>query len=297
MNSRTPVDFIGIGAPKCGSTWLFNALGQHPGICLSEPKEVNYFNSVDFSKELGADVTRNENSTNAIEWYSRHFRHCGPSSVSGEFSPTYYCDRDALKRIHRLLPKAKLIACLRNPVDCIYAIYWARRRYRRVEKHRTFEEAVEADDRYLNYGYFAKHMTRVLDYFDQRQLKIVFFDDIVERPELTVRSVFDHLGLDPDPPINLDAIPKNRARESRFVSLEPMMKRFAAFLIEHDQAVLLRRIRNLGVKQAAMRIGTVKSSYPVMSAETRRNLIDVYADDISELGRLTGRDLDGWKRK
>jgi hypothetical protein len=42
------VDFIGIGAPKCGTTWLFYGLGQHPRICLSEPKEINYFNSRDF---------------------------------------------------------------------------------------------------------------------------------------------------------------------------------------------------------------------------------------------------------
>jgi len=36
------VDFISIGAPRCGITWLANCLRAHPDLCLSEPKEIKY---------------------------------------------------------------------------------------------------------------------------------------------------------------------------------------------------------------------------------------------------------------
>ena len=35
------VDAFLLGAPKSGTTWLAEALTQHPGICVSEPKEPN----------------------------------------------------------------------------------------------------------------------------------------------------------------------------------------------------------------------------------------------------------------
>lgn len=298
MNSCPLVDFIGIGAPKCGSTWLFHALGQHPQVCLSEPKEVNYFNSVDFSMALhskcGPYELVNVNSEKSIDWYGRHFRHCEPTALKGEFSPTYYCDRSAPQRIHRHYPNVRLIMCLRHPADCVHAIYWARRQYRKIEVQPTFEDAIRADERYLNYGYFAGHISRVLDCFDEQQLKFVFLEDIAERPEETLRSVFDFLNLDREVRIDFESIPKNSAKVSRGLSLEPLMKRFSRFMIDRNQAVLLHKIRNLGIKQAAMRISTVPSSYPAMRPETRRYLVDTYSDDLTRLAKIVRRDLDAW---
>ena len=57
-------DFIGIGANKSGTTWVADMLQQHPEICLSEPKEVRYFNKVgafkaenpSFNKEMNLSL-------------------------------------------------------------------------------------------------------------------------------------------------------------------------------------------------------------------------------------------------
>lgn len=298
MSPAFNVDFIGIGAPKCGSTWLFHALGQHPRICLSEPKEVNYFNRVDFTAALepgrGVPDPENKNFFQPIDRYRRCFGHCDSDAVKGEFSPTYYCDPDAASRIKRDFPNAKLLACLRNPADCTYAIYQARRRYRRIEKCATFEEALEADWRYLNYGFFGRHLSRVLEHFDSGQLKIVLLDDIVERPEATIRDVFGFLGLETGVAVDLQRIPKNKARRSGIFTLEPWMKRFSAFLIDHDQVALLHRLRNLGLKELAMKFGTVETSYPAMHADTRTYLREAYVDDLAVLHKLSGRDLSDW---
>ena len=298
MKPRSTVDFIGIGAPKCGTTWLFNALGQHPRICLSEPKEINYFNTEDFSLRVTVNGTGtgsiNSNCEKPIDWYGRHFKHCHRDAIKGEFSPTYYCDQDAIRRIQRCYPNVKLIACLRNPTDCVYSIYWARRRYRKIEAMEEFETALESDRRYLNYGYFGRHLRRTLESFHPQQLEVVLLDDIISRPEETIRNVFRFLELETDVAVDLQRIPKNRAKKSSVISIEPWMKRFSAFLIRHDQGSLLHWLRNLGLRDAAIKISTVEAPYPQMRPETRKHLNLIFQEDLMDLECLLQRDLSAW---
>ena len=43
MNSPAPLDFLGIGAPRAGTTWLWTVLRQHPQIWMPPRKELHYF--------------------------------------------------------------------------------------------------------------------------------------------------------------------------------------------------------------------------------------------------------------
>ena len=43
MPDMSKIDFIGIGAPKCGTTWLSAQLEAHPQIGFAPDKEVYYF--------------------------------------------------------------------------------------------------------------------------------------------------------------------------------------------------------------------------------------------------------------
>ncbi len=52
MQPPVTVDFIGIGAARSGTTWLTHCLRAHPQLCLSEPKEVRYFNRLALPDEL-----------------------------------------------------------------------------------------------------------------------------------------------------------------------------------------------------------------------------------------------------
>ncbi len=36
-------DFIGIGAQKCASTWVYKILQDHPQVGVSTPKELDFF--------------------------------------------------------------------------------------------------------------------------------------------------------------------------------------------------------------------------------------------------------------
>ena len=299
MAPSLQVDFMGIGAPKCGTTWLFYALGQHPDICLSEPKEPRYFSRTDFctpsSHGNNEPLASDRNELTDLAWYARHYRHCGPDSVKGEFSTDYMYNECAPARIHRYFPNIKLLVCLRNPVDWAYSWYSARRDYYKGTTFQTFEDQLDYDPGFLYVGYYAKYLKNYLTYFAKEQIKIIQFDDIARQPEQTLRDLFRFLALDPEVPLDLSLVPRNTTKRSRFVSPVPLMKWFSAWMIEHNQAKLLRKIRNLGLDNMILRLTTVDSTREPMNQQTRERLQQLYSDEIDELESLFGLDLAAWK--
>jgi len=293
------IDFMGIGAPKCGSTWLFYALGQHPKICLSEPKEIKYFNHEDFRRPYRPGRDRlpliNAYHLNDFSWYENHYKHCPANMLKGEFSPEYMYDETAARLIHRHFPDINLFACLRKPLDQLYSSFFARSRYAGLDDSETFEQAIDNDPRYLREAHYAKHLKRYFELFDRHQIKVVLMDDIVGEPERTVRDMFEFLELEPNISLDMAKIPKNSAMKRRFISPEPMMRWFTDFLVDHGQAALLHRIRNLGLKNLLMNVSTVAATNEPMRPETRARLAPLFQDDISELEVMLDRDLSAWR--
>jgi hypothetical protein len=76
------IDFIGIGAQRCGTTTLAKTMAQHPQICMSQPKEVKYFNL----ETSYISKKENQNFYKDLSWYEKHFLHCETACLKGEFS-------------------------------------------------------------------------------------------------------------------------------------------------------------------------------------------------------------------
>jgi Sulfotransferase domain len=299
MAPSLQVDFIGIGAPKCGTTWLFYALGQHPDICLSEPKEPRYFSRVDYWAPSSPDKDESpavyHRDSKDIAWYARHYKHCPPHSTKGEFSTDYMYNEQAPCRIHQNFPNVKLLVCVRNPADWAYSWYIARRDFYSTTTLKTFEAQLDQDPGFLYVGYYAKYLKRYLKYFSKNQIKIILLENVIQDPKQTIRDLLEFVGVNPEIEVDLSSVPKNSTRESFFVSPVPMMKWFSSWLIEHDQAVLLRKIRNLGVENMLLRMTTVDRPRKPMNPQTRERLRRLYRDDIDELETLFALDLAAWK--
>ena len=95
-------DFLCLGAQKSGTTTLHELLSGHPGVYLPSCKEVQYF-----TLESNQDT----------RWYSAHFQRANTNQSCGEITPYYLFHPAAPLRIHTLLPDAKLIILLRDPVE------------------------------------------------------------------------------------------------------------------------------------------------------------------------------------
>mgnify|MGYP005990152791 CR=1 FL=1 len=98
-----PLDFVVIGAMKAGTTWIDSVLRQCTNADLPRTKETFFF---DTHFDLG------------IAWHARHWQSSRGSSLPhGEVASTYYASPPAAKRLAVLYPDAKIVLCVRNPVD------------------------------------------------------------------------------------------------------------------------------------------------------------------------------------
>jgi hypothetical protein len=136
---RTLPDFLIIGAQKSGTTFLYQLLVQHPHVKPAFAKEVHYFD-LNFKK--------------GDNWYRSYFPLQSRNSstyITGEASPYYLFHPHAPRRASAVVPDAKLVVLLRNPVDRAYSHY--QHQVKRVggEARETlpFEEAIEAEEKIL----------------------------------------------------------------------------------------------------------------------------------------------------
>jgi hypothetical protein len=202
-------DFVVIGAQKCGTTFFYRLLGEHPNVQPpTGAREVHYFDHP-------------ERFDKGIEWYRRCFPpprwQDGRRSITGEKSPSYLFHPHAAKRMSEAVPEARLIVLLRNPVDRAYSHYHHTKR-QGFETLR-FEEAIEAEetrlrsdrDRMLEdehftsparrrYSYRARgvyvdQLLRWSEFFPEEQMLVLKSEDFFERTTDTLKLVQGFLGL------------------------------------------------------------------------------------------------------
>jgi hypothetical protein len=181
-------DFAVIGAAKCGTTFFYHLLTKHPHVEPAAIKEIHYF-----------DLLFDE----GIEWYRRCFPKPrlkdGRMTITGEASPSYLFDPHAPERMAGVVPQARLMAVLRNPVDRTLSAYY--HRLRNGQETRTFEETVRAslegdsDSNRLSRNIYVDHLERWSSFFNEEQMLVVKSEDLFERSRETLKAVFDFLDL------------------------------------------------------------------------------------------------------
>ena len=178
-------DFLGLGAPKSGSTWLHHNLDAHPGVYVPPEKELHYF--CHFHHR-------------SLRWYSGKFAAAG-DRIRGEITPNYASlPPDLIDEVADLMPRIRLLLMMRHPVDRAWShaqMNLARQRGRRVEAvskdeyiaHFRSDHSIESGD-YL----------QVIDRWTRRvpadRLWLGTYDQMVEDPHGLLTSVFAFLGVE-----------------------------------------------------------------------------------------------------
>jgi len=204
--------FIVIGAQKCGTTSMYKYLIKHPSIISAYRNEVHYFD---------------QNFKKGICWYRSNF----PSSlymkyfqkisknihITGEASPYYIFHPLVPKRVFDLLPKIKLIALLRNPVDRAYSHY--NHEMRKGRETLTFKDAIDKETErlsgesrkmlrnknyysynhhrysYLARGIYINQLKVWMDFFPKEQILIIKSEDLFNKTQEIMNQVTDFLNL------------------------------------------------------------------------------------------------------
>ena len=291
--------FIGIGAPKAGTTWLANALAAHPDIGFSRNKEPDFF-SYGYKSA-------------SFDEYESLFQHAEGCAAVGEFSTAYLASEDAPCRVHEHLPGVQLIAAFRNPIGQVYSHYW---HLQRQNFHKqslefsklTFEEAlVRFEDELVGTATYADHLDRWMALFDRDQFMFVLQDDIKRQPEETLAQVYRFVGVDPAwvPPVTTAAGSKERRGTSP--RSETAARWGAKVYKTLDHKVYRPLKRTVGVERAAimkdrLRVRSLlelafrKKGYPPMNPATRAQLVERFTEPNRRLAAQIGRDLEHWNR-
>lgn len=207
-------DFLIIGAMKSGTTTLFHMLRQHPGFLPPEAKEIQYFNQP-------------RNFRRGEAWYRAHFprrrelerarARLGYMPLTGEATPAMSAPGYAAHAA-ALVPAARLIVTLRNPVDRAWSHYQHMRRNALPEKA-DFRAAISREQgwyesgltlttenfevlwpRLHKYGYvmrghYAEQIEEWLRYFPREQFLFLNFDAWKSDPASATAQIAHHLGL------------------------------------------------------------------------------------------------------
>ncbi len=271
------VDFIGIGATRCGTTWIYEMLKKHPDVCVSEPKETDFF-KLDDNKD-----------------YESYFSHCDPSKIKGEFTPGYFDDPEVPERIKNAQPQAKLILSLRDPAERAISAYI------NCRKGEGDESLSQAADRALaksgkNTGYYCDNLQRWLSLFPRENIHIIIFDDIKDDPAKVVRDLYRFLGVKDDllPPGVGEAV--NQAHGFRFPVLQKKIR--SVYKGIKKNSFLLAVLKKMGVYGFfKMMTDLNKKDRQKGQGDSRakEELKRAFAGDVKRLEKLIGKDLSSWK--
>jgi len=283
--------FLIIGAGRSGTSSLYSYLGQHPEIYMSPVKEPKFF-AVD--KEDIEGYKHDERYVVEEQEYLQLFDAVSNERHWGEASPTYLHNEKAPRRIYDVVPDAKLIAVLRNPIDRAYSHYGLNVRLGRREEG-TFGTLVRGTtpgdpfwEKYIVPGFYHAQLRQYQEYFDEEQFSIHLFSEFVDETSRVVTELFEFLGVDPafEPDLRVQ---RNASGVPRLWILYRLLEGHrepVATLKQFFPDALRRSLAALRDRLLQDRSG--------MDAETRRRLRDIYHEDVRKLQDLLGRELDHW---
>lgn len=289
-------NFLIIGAAKSGTTALYQALRQHPQIFMSAVKEPHYFAFAGERMDYrGPGVTINETSVTDLREYERLFAGVTDETAAGEASALYLYVPQAVRRIYEYAPGMRLIAILRQPAERAFSAFMHLTRDAR-EPCGDFADALRAEPeriaqnwgflwRYTDLGFYAQQLRRYYTAFPAGQIRVFLYDDFRRDALGTAREAFRFLGVDDGFAPDLSARPK--------MSGAPRSRWLHDFL--RGPHPLARAVLPASVRERAkLRVTNQNLARRELPAEMRRELTQVFRDDILQLQDLIGRDLSAW---
>lgn len=277
--------FIIIGAGKCGTTSLHNYLNQHPDIYLCPKKETFFFIDPEArqkNQQWGAVTT--------LEEYLALFAEAPDRCIRGEISTVYHASPESAGLIQQAIPRVKIIAILRNPIDRAFSSY--QMFVRDGQENRSFAEVIATRNQHVNRGFYSQQLQPFYQHFPADNIKILFFEDLVKDSQAFLTDLFQFVDVNP----NFLPDTSQRSREGGLPQ-KPWLHQ----LLTQDNplrstaASLLKTVLPLEKRQK-LRNRLVKGniSKEKLDPETRAVLRDLYREDIQQLEALLDRDLSHW---
>jgi hypothetical protein len=279
-------------------------LGSHPEIFMSATKELNFFVTAGWWR---APHERSAAWSRGLSWYEEQFQDGTRHRVRGESSPCYTMEdgsRLAAERIAAVLPEARFIYLVRDPIARIRSHYMQDLSVRLVSPRVTLDQILDAGpdgpprlsamwSGYVHTSMYARQLSVYLDYFGLDQFAVVPLRRLRDETARTMRELFEFVGVSSDfSPPNLEERYNRqnqrlmRSRLARDAYWNPTLRSW------------LSRLPN-GLKRVGKRVVMRSRPYDAdrlawISPQNIHRLTEMFASDRQELERLTGLDLSHW---
>ena len=277
------------GAPKSGSSFLYQNLGLHPDIFFPKVKELNYFSC---SQIQQLPSYYQDYLTDSLEKYHSHFKAGKNHQYRVDSSVSYFTFPEVPNKIKEFNPNAKFIFILRNPIKQAHSHYQMDVRMG-VVSH-TFQQIIQNPSvspvhsfQYIENGYYYKHIHRYIEVFGAKQVCVL----VLETIEQDLKKLFDFLDLtEPAKEINTNkAVNEHKKPRNKWIQRL------------HSNRKLVSKLKRIIPKSLIQRVNKhlyVAAEREQLDIASETYLRQLFKDDVAALSKLLNRDLETlWQMK
>lgn len=299
-------DFTIVGAPKCGTTSMYDYLRPHPQVYLPEAKEIHYY---------GQDLRWSRPPVSEAQW-RQWYQDAPAHGRVGEVAVWYLLSRTAARELAAANPGMRIVAMLREPVEMMHSLH-SQLLFSGDEDIEDFATALDAEaDRaagrrlpstrhqglyappadcvlYRQVVDYATQLRRYYEVFPRNQVHVVLFDELRRDTAGAYRRLLEFLEVDPG------FTPDFEVRNPNKVARSPRTQRLIQAARYGPVAGLLRGfppLRDAG-RRAAARLqawNTRVEGRTAFDPALRAALLEDSRAGVLDLQTLLDRDLSAW---
>lgn len=304
------------GTTKAATTSLFTYLADHPAVCAASYKETRFF--LDKRYPLPSKYRYDAD----VEVYNLLFSECAENQLRLESTPDYLYCLSACERIAMLLPKAKLVFSLREPISRLFSWYRFAKQIGKLPQSIDFDDYVdlqfniatsecpkktidpqdanhvenithEQHLQTLQQGCYAPYLKQYLERFGKERIHTLFYEDLSTQPSNVLEDVCHFASINGDFYKNYEFKVTNRTETMRNAEIHQKYRsfRFQVRQWTHNRPLIHRFLRGMrrAIEPLYLRLNTRPNESVSISEKTQRRLIDYYKHDVLILTELIGR--------
>ena len=269
-------NFFIIGAVKSGTGALHQYLGCHPEIFMSPLKEPRFFL---LRGDGPHDVKNKSIPIKTLADYEDLFSKSSTELARGESSSNYLPSPRAANAIFELVPEAKLVVSLRNPVERAIA------HYEMINPGATASRDLLLGEKenWARSSLYTESLRRYIDLFGADRVNVLIMEEWKKNPGAALAQLFGFLGVDDDFTIDSRINYKPAQVYSSKIPQGGWVRWVKPLIPDRVKHLLKRRQSSNSV-----------SLYETVPREICEEMWSWYEDDVDSLSTLLDRELTVW---